>query len=166
MRAAIFGAILSWASLPSFGATLLGDATLYSPNDLTVVADGNTTFQFFDLTASYGLSVSTAVATYQNAGFRWATAADMAALLSAFNISYAIAPGDSVYLQPADGTQWNYQTFSNATWSFLNHVGYDPAGAISAAYYAAGFIADLPTAGHSTYLYINPSAGLAFVSNA
>mgnify|MGYP001405728124 CR=1 FL=1 len=165
MMRLFLGSALVSAVMSANAAVLLPDQSIYLPNDLTVVQDGGVIYQYLDLTVTYGVSASSAIADHASNGFRWATASDMATLLSAFNIKYSIAPGNVSDLTPADGSSWTYSNFTAATSSFLDHLGYDPIGAISASYYAAGFINDLPMPGRSTYLYINSNAGLAFVSN-
>ncbi len=149
------------ASQGSPGATLLPDGTFRAPGDLTVVQEGSTVYEFLDLTASLNLNVNDAIAAFQSDGFSWADASEMTVLLSAFNIAYSINPGDVSQLMPADGMSWTPGTFASATSSFLNHLGSDPLNDIS----SAGFIDDLPVAGRSTYLVINPPNGIAQVSN-
>lgn len=149
------------ASQGSSGATLLPDGSLRAPGDLTVVQEGGTLYEFLDLTATLNVHVNDAIAAFQSDGFSWADASDMTVLLSAFNIAYSINAGDISHLLPADGTSWTPDTFASATSSFLNHLGSDPLNNIS----SAGFINDLPVAGRSTYLVVNPPNGIAQISN-
>ncbi len=151
--------VLAFAAAGAGAATFVGDATLHSPNDLTVVRDGARIYEFLDLTSTYALPVATAIANHQAEGFRWANAAEMSALLSAFQYSYTLVPGD---IGPID--YHGSELWLDASWSLISRLGSDPMGEVSGGHYFGGFINDMPVAGHSTYLYLN-AVGVAKVAN-
>ena len=72
---------------------LLGNGTLNTSNDLTRFQVNNKILEFLDLTATAGVTVDIAVATYAPAGFHWANGSEMSDMLKAFGITYSINPG-------------------------------------------------------------------------
>ena len=71
---------------------LLGNGTLNTADDLTVIQNGSQTLQFLDLTSTAGMSVANALAAYSGAGFHWATGGEVAQLFQAFGITYVSSP--------------------------------------------------------------------------
>lgn len=159
MKRLVSSLALVFAAAGVGAATLVGDATLHAPNDLTVVRDGAKTYEFLDLTSTYALPVATAIANHQAEGFRWANAAEMAVLLSAFEFSYTLVPGGVGPL-----TYHGSESWLTASWNLISRLGADPQGEISGAHYLGGFVDDMPIAGNSTYLYLN-AVGVAEVVN-
>jgi hypothetical protein len=67
---------------------LEGSATFKTTDDLTVIKEGATTYDFLDFTATLNLTQADAIAKYQPYGFSLATSADVARLFSAFGITF------------------------------------------------------------------------------
>jgi hypothetical protein len=68
---------------------LIGSSTLATSNDLTVVQDVTSTYQFLDLSSTIGWSQAEALAKYGSQGFSLGTSADAARLFSSFGFSFA-----------------------------------------------------------------------------
>jgi len=88
----VVGAVFSGAVAHANGV-LVGNGSLFHPNDLTRIRVGSDIVEFLDLTSTAGLSVASALAAYAGSGFHWANGNDMAELVSAFGMSYSINPG-------------------------------------------------------------------------
>ncbi|MGF1447735.1 MAG: VPLPA-CTERM sorting domain-containing protein [Pikeienuella sp.] len=97
--------VLAAAASGAGAATLVGTATLNTPDDLTVIDDNGTILEFLDLSATDGLSVAAALAA--NPGFSVADQDQVAALFDAFGFEYAFNAGqftDLPTLDAAEGT--------------------------------------------------------------
>ncbi len=139
------------ASAPAFAVpVLVGNGTLNNANDLTIIQDGSTVYQFLDLTPTYGQSVATAVATYAGQGFHWATGAEVSALFSAFNITYGLTP-QGIFLPNANLSD---------TANLASYLGPFPGNN-----YALGWVDDGTTGGFHTYACISTCGNDTFVNN-
>ena len=130
---------------------LLGNATLNSADDLTVIQDGGQVLQFLDFSATQGASVANSLATYGASGFRWATGVEVAQLYAAFGFTYqSIATTFAILNVPA----------ANAA-SFTSYLGTTAGDA------ALGWIDDNTTASFHTYACISVTRCTpnAFVEN-
>lgn len=131
------------ASMPVQGMAtpmLIGTGTLNNSNDLTIIKDGATTYEFLDLSPTYGGSVSNAVAAYSADGFHWASGVEVSELFGAFNITYGITPYGEYYptVDPSD------------TALLAAYLGYEPAQAS-----ALGWIDDGNNGNWHTYACIS-----------
>jgi len=103
-------------SAPALAApVLVGGATLNATDDLTVIQDGAQVFQFLDVSVTAGMSVATALATYDAAGFHWATGADVARLYGAFGITYQSIPTTYVILSASIADTANLVSYIGTT---------------------------------------------------
>ena len=118
--------VVSLAPMTQAAPVLIGDATLNTTNDLTVVHSGGVEYEFLDLTATYGMSVQSALSLYAgpSLGFHWANGADMTALFGAFNIAYGHFQGGGFYVP----TSLNPLVAVNGldALSLANHLGTAP----------------------------------------
>ncbi len=130
---------------------LLGNATLNSADDLTVIQDGSQVLQFLDFSATQGVSVANSLATYGASSFRWATGTEVAQLYAAFGFTYqSIATTFAILNVPT----------ANAA-SFISYLGTTVGDA------ALGWIDDNTTANFHTYACISVATcnANAFVEN-
>lgn len=130
----IAGALaVSLACTGAGAATLIGSATLNGPGDLTVIDDNGTIFEFLDLSATDGLSVTAALAA--NPGFALATETEVTALFGAFGIAYAFTPGPGTF----DTTDISGSVTDAEATLFMNTLGLtlvDASGQASVGFYA------------------------------
>lgn len=133
--------------------TLVGNGTLNTANDLTIIQDGSTVYEFLDLTPTYGLTIAAATAAFSGQGFRWANGMEVALLFSAFNITYGIIP-ENIYFMGANISDTNL---------LANYLGINPPSNA-----ALGWIDDHFENGFATYACLGPScvnSGNAFIYN-
>ena len=144
-------AVVLTATPVSAAALLLGTGTLDTADDLTrIQTESGDVLEFLDLTATDGLSVASALATYSTDGFRWADDTEIAPLLEAFGISYAIEPMNLTVLGGVGG--------GNNT-NFANYLGTTTGDA------SIGWFDALTTATQHSYLCVGPqcsSGGFTF----
>lgn len=147
-------AIVAGATLSTPAAAvpvLLGNATLNSADDLTVIQDGAQVLQFLDFAATQGVSVANSIATYGASGFRWANGVEVDQLYAAFGFTYqSIATTFAILNVP----------IANAA-SFTSYLGTTIGDA------ALGWIDDNTTASLHTYACISVATctANAFVEN-
>ena len=130
---------------------LIGNATLNSADDLTVIQDGAQILQFLDFATTQGTSVANSIATYGASGFRWANGLEVAQLYAAFGFTYqSIATTFAILNVPA----------ANAA-SFTSYLGTTAGDA------ALGWIDDNTTDSFHTYACISVTrcTANAFVEN-
>ena len=148
-------AVVLTATPVSAAALLLGTGTLDNADDLTRIQTGSgNVLEFLDLTATDGLSVASALATYSTDGFRWADDTEIAPLLEAFGISYAIQPLSLTVLGGVGG--------GNNT-NFVNYL--DRTTTSSAGDASIGWIDALNTATDHSFMCVGPgcfSGGFTF----
>ena len=144
-------AVALTATPVSAAALLLGTGTLDTADDLTrIQTESGDVLEFLDLTATDGLSVASALATYSTDGFRWADDTEIAPLLEGFGISYAIQPMNLTVLGGVGG--------GNNT-NFANYLGTTTGDA------SVGWFDALTTATQHSYLCVGPqcsSGGFTF----
>jgi hypothetical protein len=136
----MIGAALIAVGTTAQAATLVGAGTYASANDLTRIDNGGAILEFLDLTVTKGQSVATATGTYGGAGFAVSNAAQITALLDAFNIVYAFVPGASTEITVPAGMAA----------SFVNYLG--TAGTNVDGIAALGFYDDPTSLNPSAYL--------------
>ena len=96
LKSILLASAIIAAGAAAQAATLVGNGTYAVANDLTLINDGGSTFEFLDLSFTLGQSVTTALSTYGGDGFAVADEDQIIALLDAFDIVYAfIADGGS-----------------------------------------------------------------------
>ena len=140
-------AVVLTATPVSAAALLLGTGTLDNADDLTRIQTGSgNVLEFLDLTATDGLSVASALATYATDGFRWADDTEIAPLLEAFGISYAIQPMNLTVLGGVGG--------GNNT-NFVNYLGTTATTFDGDA--SVGWIDALTTATDHSYVCVGPA---------
>lgn len=69
--------------------TLVGTSTLETQEDLTLIKDGATTYEFLDFTSTVGMSQKSALALYGPKGFTLGTDEDVSRLFDSFGFSYS-----------------------------------------------------------------------------
>jgi hypothetical protein len=139
LRPLLLAATLIAAGTAAQAATLVGERTYVTAGDLTRIDDGGALLDFLDLTVTTGQSVSDAAADYAGDGFSVATAAQITALLDAFNIVYAFVPGAATEMTAPVGMSA----------SFVNYFGATLTSA------ALGFYEDSSSLNPSAYLCIS-----------
>ena len=139
LRPLLLAATLIAAGTATQAATLIGERTHVTAGDLTRIDDGGALLDFLDLTVTTGQSVSAAAADYAGDGFSVATAAQITALLDAFNIVYAFVPGAATEMTAPAGMSA----------SFVSYLGNTAANA------ALGFYEDSSSLNPSAYLCIS-----------
>ncbi|MFT7028186.1 MAG: hypothetical protein ACJAVS_002421 [Paracoccaceae bacterium] len=143
LRNLLLSAALIAAGTTAQAATLVGDRTYATAGDLTRIDDGGALLDFLDLTVTTRQSVSDAAADYAGDGFSVATAAQITALLDAFNIVYAFVPGAATEMTVPAGMSA----------SFVNYLGNTAANVPGVA--ALGFYDDPSSLNPSAYLCIS-----------
>jgi hypothetical protein len=96
LKSILLASAIIAAGAAAQAATLVGNGTFAVADDLTLINDGGSTFEFLDLSFTNGQSVTAALSTYGDDGFAVADENQITALLDAFGIVYTfIADGDS-----------------------------------------------------------------------
>lgn len=104
-------------------ATLLGNGTFLTPNDLTLIDNSGHVLEFLDLPTTVGQTEAAALATFSGAGFTLATAMQVSALFDAFGIVYNFVPGTVVDLGASASARASFQSFLGATVSNSTGLG-------------------------------------------
>jgi hypothetical protein len=96
LKSILLASAIIAAGAAAQAATLVGNGTYAVADDLTLINDGGSTFEFLDLSFTKTQSVASALSTYGGDGFAVADENQITALLDAFGIVYKfIADGDS-----------------------------------------------------------------------
>jgi hypothetical protein len=95
LKSILLASAIIAAGAAAQAATLVGNGTYAVANDLTLINDGGSTFEFLDLSFTKGQSVTAALSTYGDDGFAVADENQITALLDAFGIVYAFVTGGS-----------------------------------------------------------------------
>jgi hypothetical protein len=143
LRPLLLAATLIAAGTAAQAATLVGERTYVTAGDLTRIDDGGALLDFLDLTVTTGQSVSDAAADYAGDGFSVATAAQITALLDAFNIVYAFVPGAATEMTAPAGMSASFVNYLGTTLTNVNGVA------------ALGFYEDSSSLNPSAYLCIS-----------
>jgi len=93
LKSILLASAIIAAGAAAQAATLVGNGTYAVADDLTLINDGGSTFEFLDLSFTKGQSVAAALSTYGGDGFAVADEDQIIALLDAFDIVYAFVTG-------------------------------------------------------------------------
>jgi hypothetical protein len=93
LKSILLASAIIAAGAAAQAATLVGNGTFAVADDLTLINDGGSTFEFLDLSFTKGQSVTAALSTYGDDGFAVADENQIIALLDAFGIVYAFTAG-------------------------------------------------------------------------
>jgi hypothetical protein len=97
LKSILLASAIIAAGAAAQAATLVGNGTYAVADDLTLINDGGSTFEFLDLSFTKAQSVASALSTYGGDGFAVADENQITALLDAFGIVYTfIADGGSL----------------------------------------------------------------------
>lgn len=112
---AVVGSFALFAGLMSSTAAnaglLVGSATLNRADDLTVIKEGNDTYEFLDLQATMGRSHAEVLSRFGPVGFKVATSRELQWLFESFGFSYANKLRSHVALDVTDAQARQFTSY-------------------------------------------------------